>query len=438
MMCRFAAILLVITTSLAIAPRAEAQSRYPTSTGTAGEDMSDFFKDMPGTASPNGGAAPNSANSRYSNGQGIAPLDTSPSAPRRSTPPNNPFAGSAPASRTGTGNTPLTQGGLSSEGRAPNTNPLRTSPGNPIDTRAPSSISRGLPPGSVANADLPRQPAIDNTREAATYAMLSKMMRAHPSSRLAGTPTALATLLVNSGDRQQQGIVTDAYWQLTASAIDYYLSLHEADEVNRLERSVPTYSTALGEVRQALQTRIETSLKSARAAQLRLEQLAPGVSRPLPQDVPFCGPYATRYEQIFTGGAPEEARLLAELLPLRLGELEESGASVAKYEAWVKQVEEASSRSRDGTGIIRSLELLALSRRAFVQLARDYNQKINRYAQLATPGEVDTGRLVAMLIRMDLPGRASGNLMTADAQGRYQDPRQAGLDFRNESSGSRR
>ena len=53
----------------------------------------------------------------------------------------------------------------------------------------------------------------------------------------------------------------------------------------------------------------------------------------------------------------------------------------------------------DGTDTLRALELLALRRRAFVQIARDYNRRIARYAELATPGEIGAERLVGMLIK---------------------------------------
>lgn len=48
--------------------------------------------------------------------------------------------------------------------------------------------------------------------------------------------------------------------------------------------------------------------------------------------------------------------------------------------------------------MIRALELLALNRRAFVQIAKDYNRRIARYAELATPGRVNNDLLVSMLV----------------------------------------
>src|SRR4029078_505596 len=48
---------------------------------------------------------------------------------------------------------------------------------------------------------------------------------------------------------------------------------------------------------------------------------------------------------------------------------------------------------------IRARALLALTRRAFVQTPRDYNRRIARYSELATPGQISPDRLTGMLIR---------------------------------------
>lgn len=431
---------------LAAAPGAVAQSRYgdagSNNASGSGADVSDFFSQMSESTSTAGGSASQPPSGRYgaTGTPRVQPLGEPPSAtpvppsprttPRRSTQPTNPFSRDTSSTDR---NPPRAPSGYSASGGATRSNPLRDS-----SNSAPPSISRGLPAGSVAGANTAEPTRINNAREAQTHKMLGRMMRAPEGTQLAGTPTRLSTLLQNAGSRQQQAAVTDAYWALTSSMIDYYLSLHEANEASRLRQAVPTYSTSLGEMERALRTRVETSLKSARAAQLNLERMAPVVSRPLPTDVPFCGPYATRFEQIFPAGAPEEARLLAELLPLRLGEIEASVEGVARYEEWVKQVERAGASSRDATGMVRALELLALSRRALVQLVRDYNQKINRYARLATPGEVDTDRLVAMLIRTERFDPVDRSVLASDRLSQPGSSRQAGLDFGASGVGSRR
>ena len=78
--------------------------------------------------------------------------------------------------------------------------------------------------------------------------------------------------------------------------------------------------------------------------------------------------------------------------------------------------------------MIIALELLALNRRAFVQIAKDYNLQISRYTRLATPGDIDTGRLVAMLIRTSSPTLADRSSIANGGS----------LDFRTSETSSRR
>jgi len=76
-------------------------------------------------------------------------------------------------------------------------------------------------------------------------------------------------------------------------------------------------------------------------------------------------------------------------------------AAVVRAEEWVDTVDTQRTANSDGTGVLKSLELLALRRRAFVQIARDYNRRIARYAELAAPSQVQSEQLVAMLIKVD-------------------------------------
>ncbi|TWT99701.1 hypothetical protein Pla108_06440 [Botrimarina colliarenosi] len=244
-------------------------------------------------------------------------------------------------------------------------------------------------------------------RERKTQEMLEKMLRPRSDSKLSGTPMSLTSVVSSAASREEQARRVDAYWSLTSAVADYYLGLAEVGEMDRLRQRLSTYSTTIGQAQTSLNTRINTSLKAARAAQFRLAQLMGGGVMPLPSDTPFTGPYATRFETVFPAGAPEEARLVAELLPLRLIELQDAAESVASSESWISRVASDQAAQSDGTGVMRALELLALNRRAFVQIARDYNLQINRYTQLAAPERVDTGRLVAMLIRTAPTGAQS-------------------------------
>lgn len=210
---------------------------------------------------------------------------------------------------------------------------------------------------------------------------------------------SLASVISSASSRGEQSQRVEAYWALTSASADYYLGLAEVRELEALRQQVSTYNRPLSEAQTNIATRVDTSLKAAKAAQYRLSRLMGGGVMPLPADTPFTGPYATRFESVFASGGSEEARLLHDLLPLRLAELQDAGDAVARSQAWVDRVAGDQSNRSDGTGILRAMELLALNRRAFVMIARDYNLQINRYAQLASPDRVDTGRLVAMLIR---------------------------------------
>ncbi|QDV74908.1 hypothetical protein [Botrimarina mediterranea] len=247
------------------------------------------------------------------------------------------------------------------------------------------------------------------TREENTRKMLEKMLAPRQGSQLSGSPMSLASVVSSAADRDEQARRVEAYWALSSAVADYYLGLDEMVEMSRLRQTLPTYSTALGEAETTLKTRLDTSLKAARAAQFRLSMLMGGGVAPLPSDTPFTGPYATRIETVFPEGAPAEARLIAELLPLRLAELQGAAADLAGSENWVDKVRNDQQNTSDGRGIVLALKLNALSRRAFVQIARDYNLQINRYSQLATPDHIDTGRLVAMLIRTAPTSAASAD-----------------------------
>jgi hypothetical protein len=115
--------------------------------------------------------------------------------------------------------------------------------------------------------------------------------------------------------------------------------------------------------------------------------------------LPHCGDYYARYDQVFAGRESPEAQQLSELLPMRYEELCDASLAVTRAEEFLKAV--AAQGGGDGTGTLRAMELLALRRRAFVQIARDYNRRIERYTELASPGQIDSELLIGMLIRRE-------------------------------------
>jgi hypothetical protein len=195
----------------------------------------------------------------------------------------------------------------------------------------------------------------------------------------------------------------EAYWDLCSSVADYYLGLREQDELQKLRATVSRPGSTWQQAESELGVRIGTSQRAAVAAQYRLASLLGrgSDSLPLPGDLPHCGDYYARYSQVFAGRPSAEAQQLSELLPLRYEELKDSATAVARAQEWLDQIAAQRSDASDGTGTLRALELLALRRRAFVQIARDYNRRIERYTELASPGEIGADRLLGMLIKQD-------------------------------------
>lgn len=257
-------------------------------------------------------------------------------------------------------------------------------------------------PEAGAETPAARSVRIDPASENAQR-IITQMLTPPRGSELRGTPVSISDVARGARSRSDQSHRVQAYWDLCASVADYYLGLLEADNLARLRQRVPAMSTALRSAEQSLRNRLDTSLKAATAGQRRLASMMGNPNTlPLPGDGPVCHRYLTEFDEIFgrrstTWGEVAEARLLHELLPLRHAELVRAAQAVERSEAFVEQVA-TRSRGSDGTSMIRALELLALNRRAFVQIAKDYNRRIARYAELATPGRVNNDLLVSMLV----------------------------------------
>jgi hypothetical protein len=57
-------------------------------------------------------------------------------------------------------------------------------------------------------------------------------------------------------------------------------------------------------------------------------------------------------------------------------------------------------------------------RREFIEIARDYNRRIARYAELASPGEIGAERLVGMLLKVEASSPATRPTPPAVVPGR--------------------
>jgi hypothetical protein len=255
----------------------------------------------------------------------------------------------------------------------------------------------------------PDTPAVRTNSDAAKTeikpsARMRAMLTAPSGSRITGRPVRLEEALAGASSRQDQAQRIDAYWDLCSSVADYYLGVREQDELQRLRSSVASVGPVWQQAESELGVRIGTSQRAAVASQYRLASFM-GVSDPaglpLPGDMPHCGDYYARYDQVFAGRPSAEAQQLSELLPMRYQELTDASSAVTRAEEFLAAIAAQRSGGGDGTGTLRALELLALRRRAFVQIARDYNQRIARYTELASPGQIDSDRLIGMLIRRD-------------------------------------
>ena len=233
-----------------------------------------------------------------------------------------------------------------------------------------------------------------------TPTSMMRAMLAPPSgSQLRGDQVRLVEVISTGRSRNEQTQRVEAYWDMCSSVADYYLGLRELDEFKKLGTYVSRPGAAWQQAEKELGVRIDTSLHAARAAQFRLAGFigrGPN-SLPLPADTPHCGSYTTQYEKIFSGRSAPEAQELASLLSRRFAELTDAAGGVSRAEEWLDG--SVRSGSTDGTGGIQALELLALRRRAFVQIARDYNRRIARYTELSTPGTIGADRLTSMLIK---------------------------------------
>jgi hypothetical protein len=206
--------------------------------------------------------------------------------------------------------------------------------------------------------------------------------------------------------RQDQTQRAKAYWDLSAAVADYHLAQLEEMELGVLRQGLRSPGK-IWDVREAeAQARTDVARRTAQAAQLRLQQLLGRSSTgllPLPADAPHCGRYNAEYEEIFGARPNPIAEHLSKLMPLRYDQLRTQAQAVSDAEAWRTSVRDHLNPDGDGAELLQAQDLLALRRRTFVATARDYNEEIAAYTELAAPAEVPADRLVAMMIRTSAP-----------------------------------
>jgi hypothetical protein len=364
--------LVVVTLTLA-SQLGAADGRYPNGTGGQPATANTTPNSSPPPLAPLNNAPPPAAN---------APPRTTTSAPSSS----SPYAPSRPPNF---GSPPNAAAPITGQQQPPSSYPLQSSPPGNDSASAPQQLSRSA-------------------------VMMQAMLTPPRDSQLRGEPVRLIDVVTSGQTRNEQTQRIEAYWDLCSSVADYYLSVREQEELRGLTSAASRQSEALQQAEKKMLARSDTSLHAARASQFRLAGfIGRGPNNlPLPADIPHCGTYTSRYDQVFAGRSSPEAQTLAQLLPMRYTELDDAAAGVLSAEDWMKQVVSRSQNS-EADGPLKALELLALHRRAFVQIARDYNRRIARYSELATPGQISPDRLTGMLIKR--PGSASATRSAAPA-----------------------
>ncbi len=357
------------------------------------------------------------ADQRYLGGTPGQPGATSPTpggAPPAVTPLTNP---NTPPTNDATRNTTSSQNTSPYIPTLPNFSTQPTTPAINSNGARPNSVQPQPPPGYPAqNSFLNNSSASGQQPPSRSAVMMQAMLTPPRDSQLRGELVRLVDVVGSGRTRNEQTQRIEAYWDLCSSVADYFLSVREQEELRGLTSAASQQSAALQEAEKKMAVRSDTSLRAARASQFRLAGfIGRGPNNlPLPADIPHCGTYTSRYDQVFAGRSSPEAQGLAQLLPMRYAELDDAAVGVSGAEDWLKGVISRNENS-DAAGNLRALELLALQRRAFVQIARDYNRRIARYSELATPGQISPDRLTGMLIRR--PGSSSAPPPTRQSSG---------------------
>jgi hypothetical protein len=254
------------------------------------------------------------------------------------------------------------------------------------------------------------------TNTATPAEILNGYLEAPIESQLKGTPLALADVLVNAVNRAEQSQRVSAYWDFSQAVAGYYLALKEHTELVTLQQGISLPSPAWQQARDSADARLKLALDRARVAQeyvtLLTGNTTPGYL-PLPADQPYCGAYETQYAQLFKDRSSMLAEQLNELLPRSFQDLSARAAEIETARQWMFKMSDARSPQSDGTELLKAYELYAARRRMFLYAVKDYNLAILRYTEIATPGTLETERLVAMLIRT---GSSPQSTFDADIQ----------------------
>jgi hypothetical protein len=290
-----------------------------------------------------------------------------------------------------------------------------TAPGAQAEPKAPSipsqpaastpaQIDVRVQPAAPLKSSDPQKSVVITTVKPSD--LMRNILKPPAAGQLAGAPLTLSEAVRDARSRPDQTQRAKAYWDLSAAMADYNLAQLEEMEFGILRQGLRTPANEWDLKQQAARARTDIARGSAQAAQLRLHQLLgrPAYAAlPLPGDVPHCGRYNAEYEEIFAARPDPIAEQLSKLMPLRYNDLRNQAQAVAEAETLRDAVRQRLDPNSGGAELLQAQDLLALRRRAFVNTARDYNQDIAAYTELAAPANVPADRLVAMMIRTSAP-----------------------------------
>ncbi len=305
--------------------------------------------------------------------------------------------------------------------------PLATNPLGTAETSDPNTSTLTTPsdtpffgatPPPAAHA--PRAPVNTETvlpeSESDPAKLLASFLEPPLGEQLKGTPLNLAQAVNHSLSRNEQTQRVIAYWELSQAIANYYLALDDRTKLAALEQAITQPGPEWELAKQTAESRVQLARDRARVAQENLAALMGNVTfgfMPLPSDAPFSDAYESRYAEIFQNRPSPLAQQLNELLPRAYADLSTRTQEIADARKWMFQVSDARSPQSDGSDLLMAFELFSARRRMFVAAVKEYNLGIVRYTEIATPGTLDTDRLVAMLIRT---GSSPASTFDADVQ----------------------
>ena len=281
-------------------------------------------------------------------------------------------------------------------------NASRDASSRPLKSVLRTSVEVEQP--ATATTESPLVPVKSQFERGAAPELLSQSLTPPAEGALTGRRYSLLEVLGRTPDRNQQIMLTRAYWKLSLATADYYFAI---DENQRLE-AVGDEALAGGALLQAAKTsaaaRVREAELAAMTAQHELAELIylpSGEPLPVTADVPHVGPYRTYFETLFSVQSPPgRARLIDRALPVRREAIElRAAAAQSALEATDAAGKALGQGEADVRLVLAAHEALRTERRAFLADVRDYNHDIAEYAM--TVAQIGTSEvvLVGMLIK---------------------------------------